>query len=108
MKQSSVGTLVLAGLALLLLLVMTPLILFMGGSSEDDNTTYSAQGCSPTGHGDVDIPSEYLPYIEDAAKESGLPVSLLGALYYTESGFDPDAVSRWVLGVSRSYAWNLG
>ena len=93
MKQSSAGTLVVAGLAFLLLLVMTPVILFMGGSSEDDNTTYSAQGCSPTGDGGVTIPSEYLPYVEDAAQESDLPVSLLGALYYTESGFDPEAVS---------------
>lgn len=93
MQQSSVGTLVLAGLAFLLLLVITPVILFMGASNDDNSTAHTAQGCSPTGAGNVGLPSEYLPFVEDAAKESGLPVSLLGALYYTESGFDPDAVS---------------
>jgi murein DD-endopeptidase MepM/ murein hydrolase activator NlpD len=93
MKQSSAGMVLVAGLAFLLLLVITPVILFMGASSDDDTTAHTAQGCSPSGSGDVGLPSEYLPFVEDAAKESGLPVSLLSSLYYHESGFDPNAVS---------------
>lgn len=93
MQQSSFVKVLLAGLGVLLLLVITPVILFMGASSDDEDTTHAAQGCSPAGHGDVAIPSQYLPYVEDAAKEAGLPVSLLGALFQTESGFDPDAES---------------
>lgn len=84
------------GLAAFLLFILTPVILFLGDSdtTEDETTSATtAQGCNPTGEGQVSIPSEYLPFIEDAAQESGLPVSLLGSLYYIESGFDPHAES---------------
>jgi murein DD-endopeptidase MepM/ murein hydrolase activator NlpD len=87
---------VVGGLAAFLLFILTPVILFLGDSdtTEDETTSATtAQGCNPTGEGQVSIPSEYLPFIEDAAQESGLPVSLLGSLYYIESGFDPHAES---------------
>ncbi|GAA4924911.1 lytic transglycosylase domain-containing protein [Nesterenkonia rhizosphaerae] len=53
-------------------------------------TTVPAGG---TGSGGLEIPSEYKPYLEAAAVESGFPVELLAAQLQQESSWNPQAKS---------------
>lgn len=95
MEQSSATTVLLGGIAVLLFAVITPVLLFMGGEEGDgDTNTAATTGCNPTEGNDAGIPEEYQQFVEDAAAEAGLPVPVLGALFYTESGWDPNASSR--------------
>ena len=95
MQQSSGGTLLLLVAGGLLFLAIVPVILFMAIASDEESASgaSTASGCSPTGGNDGGIPSEYLPYVEDAASEAELPVSLLGGLFQTESNWDERATS---------------
>jgi peptidoglycan DL-endopeptidase CwlO len=58
----------------------------------------TGSGSSTTGSGDttmgkVTVPAQYVSTIEQAASKNGIPASLLAALVYHESRFEPTAVS---------------
>jgi len=102
MEQSSATTVLLGGIAGLLFIAITPLLIFMGSEEESDDTNASAMsGCHPTGNNDVGIPEEYQQFVEDAAAEARLPVPVLGALFQTESNWDPNAQSAYADGVGQ-------
>lgn len=94
MEQSSATTAILGGFAALLFVVVAPILVFMGSQDDDEaQNSITASGCSPTGGNDAGIPDEYQQSVEDAADEAQLPVSLVAALFQTESGWNPNAVS---------------
>lgn len=53
----------------------------------------SSAGGGTTTIGNVPVPSSYVGTIEQAASANGIPASLLSALLYHESRFEPNAVS---------------
>lgn len=62
-----------------------------GGSSEGDDSAI----CTP-GDGEdakVEIPDEYVDFVNDAAAEAGISASVIGAQLHAESGWDPKAES---------------
>lgn len=94
MDQSSATPVLLGGAAALLLVIVAPILVVMGSEEGDaPQNAVTASGCSPTGGNDVGIPEEYQPFVEDAASEAQLPVSLVAALLQTESDWNPNAVS---------------
>jgi len=56
-------------------------------------TLTSATAGGPTQMGDVAVPAAYAGTIEKAAASNGIPASLLAALLYHESRFEPGVVS---------------
>jgi len=56
-------------------------------------TTTGATTGGSTQIGNVSVPSQYVQTIEQSAASSGIPASLLSALLFHESGFEPNAVS---------------
>ncbi len=46
------------------------------------------------GGGEVDVPEEYRPMLEQASRETGIPVSILAKQVRTESGFNPNAIGK--------------
>jgi len=73
----------------LLLVIVLVVALLLTEEEEEAGTV----NCSPSSDADVTIPAEYKEAVEDAADEAGLPVSVVGALFDQESGYDPNAVS---------------
>jgi cell wall-associated NlpC family hydrolase len=61
------------------------------GSGVDDLTSSSVGG--PTQMGNVAVPAAYAGTIEHASASNGIPSSLLAALLYHESRFEPNVVS---------------
>lgn len=54
----------------------------------------AAPVCTPgEGPGEVQIPNEYIDFVEDASSVSGVAVAILGAQLQQESGWNPKAVS---------------
>lgn len=60
-----------------------------GAGSGDDPICVPGDG----GESKVEIPEEYVGFVNDAAAHSGISSSIIGAQLKQESGFDPDAVS---------------
>jgi len=63
------------------------------GAGNDAATLADSTGGGPTQMGNVSVPSQYAGTIEQAAAANGIPASLLAALLYHESRFEPGAVS---------------
>jgi peptidoglycan DL-endopeptidase CwlO len=64
------------------------------GASASDTTAFPASTAGgPTQMGNVAVPAAYAGTIEQAASSNGIPASLLAALLYHESRFEPGVVS---------------
>src|SRR6202044_2105740 len=59
----------------------------------DPASLTSTTGGGPTQMGNVTVPAAYAGTIQQAAASNGIPASLLAALLYHESRFEPTAVS---------------
>jgi cell wall-associated NlpC family hydrolase len=60
----------------------------------DDTASFTATSATgPTQMGNVSVPAAYAGTIEQAASSNGIPASLLAALLYHESRFEPNVVS---------------
>jgi cell wall-associated NlpC family hydrolase len=64
-----------------------------GASANDNASVTSTTGGGPTQMGNVTVPAAYAGTIQQAAASNGIPASLLAALLYHESRFEPGAVS---------------
>jgi len=62
-------------------------------SANDTATLTSSTTGGPTQMGNVAVPAAYAGTIQQAASSNGIPASLLAALLYHESRFEPGAVS---------------
>ena len=64
-----------------------------GGGANDTAAPTGSTAGGPTQMGNVAVPAAYAGTIEQAAASNGIPASLLAALLYHESRFEPGAVS---------------
>ena len=64
-----------------------------GASGDDTASLTSPTAGGPTQMGNVAVPAAYAGTIQQAAASNGIPASLLAALLYHESRFEPGAVS---------------
>ncbi len=64
---------------------------FVTDASASSSASSSAGGTTQIGN--VAVPNQYVQTIEQAASSNGIPASLLSALLYHESRFEPSAVS---------------
>lgn len=87
------GTLVLAAASLpvIFLAVLLGVALLGAGGSSAATCATSASTAEPVKAGT--IPNGWGPLVDKAAKESGIPASILAAQLETESGWNPKAVS---------------
>lgn len=86
------GLVIAAAVGLMLVLF----VVLVGVALLFDSETHEAQpaGACVASSGDgVAVPAEYVEWVQDAADEAGLPYELVAALFYIESGWDPNAVS---------------
>jgi hypothetical protein len=61
--------------------------------SQETASFSAANATGPTQMGNVSVPAAYAGTIEQAASSNGIPASLLAALLYHESRFEPNVVS---------------
>src|SRR5690625_369529 len=95
LKATGGTGLVIAAAAVLMVVIFT---IFIGVAVlVDGNDSQGAQPtagvCVSSDDTSVAVPAEYVEWVQDAADEAGLPYEIVSALLYTESGFDPNAVS---------------
>lgn len=82
----------LAAVAVLLLLVLTPLFILSLAAQDEQNRKTALAGCVPGANGEqMQVPPEYQPMIDAAAKEANFPPAVIAAQLWTESRFDPNA-----------------
>jgi cell wall-associated NlpC family hydrolase len=63
------------------------------GAGSEPAVLADSTGGGPTQMGNVSVPAQYAGTIQQAAASNGIPASLLAALLYHESRFEPGAVS---------------
>lgn len=92
--DDSKGKIAVAALALLVFIILLPLfIMTTAAQEEQDQQIGSLTGCMLGADGQVEVPEQYVPHIEQAAAVSNLPAAVIAAQIWTESRFDPQAVS---------------
>ena len=92
-------------IAVVLMLVLILMAVFLGVAvlfmDSDAEQAQPASACVVADGEGVAVPTEYEQWVQDAADEAGLPYEIVAALFYTESGWDPNAQSAYADGVGQ-------
>lgn len=89
--EDSKGKIAGAALALLLFIVLLPLFLLTNAAEEADT---QLAGCALPSSETMTIPTQYQEAITAAARTANIPVGVIAAQLWTESRFNPEAVSE--------------
>ncbi|CAM3563927.1 hypothetical protein E4A47_10295 [Micrococcus flavus] len=93
--DDSKGKVAVAALLLLLFIMLLPLFLLTTAAQEEyDQRATSLAGCMLGADGQVEVPEQYVPHIEKAATVANMPAAVIAAQIWTESRFNPQAVSK--------------